>query len=236
MPFWKNLKEGSDHFEVTKQEPKVDYCGQRYVFNASAAGRAPEPNGGVPAAHGGSGDRAAVASKQRADEEKVAELVQKGTPAVRIQYADGGQHSSFRQTAMAYSGGNDGAPVSSRASVNGTSARSAGPRRSRWSRNTTSRDRPAQDAAVRPGDRGRDAGSGRRCGRSGSGPGRHGRGPRAGRACGLACAGRACSRRRDGASAVLGGRALRHRLALRRSQPARSVRLCPDGSAEPARP
>lgn len=34
MAFWKNLKEGHDHFEVTRQEPQVDVCERRYVFNA----------------------------------------------------------------------------------------------------------------------------------------------------------------------------------------------------------
>lgn len=32
--FWKMLKEGYDHFELTKIPPKVDVCGRRYVFNA----------------------------------------------------------------------------------------------------------------------------------------------------------------------------------------------------------
>lgn len=31
--FWSNLKEGYDHFEITKVPPKVDVCGRRYVFN-----------------------------------------------------------------------------------------------------------------------------------------------------------------------------------------------------------
>jgi murein L,D-transpeptidase YafK len=31
--FWKNLKEGSDHFEVTGQEPIVGVCSYHYVFN-----------------------------------------------------------------------------------------------------------------------------------------------------------------------------------------------------------
>jgi murein L,D-transpeptidase YafK len=34
--FWKNLKTGYDHFEVTHQEPKVDVCDRRYVFDAAA--------------------------------------------------------------------------------------------------------------------------------------------------------------------------------------------------------
>ncbi len=33
MPFWRNLKEGYDAFELTKTQPKVDVCGKRYVFN-----------------------------------------------------------------------------------------------------------------------------------------------------------------------------------------------------------
>jgi murein L,D-transpeptidase YafK len=32
-PFWKNLKEGYDYFEITKTPPKVDVCEKRYVFN-----------------------------------------------------------------------------------------------------------------------------------------------------------------------------------------------------------
>lgn len=35
LAFWKMLKEGSDVFEITKAPPKVDYCGKRYVFNAT---------------------------------------------------------------------------------------------------------------------------------------------------------------------------------------------------------
>ncbi len=34
--FWKMLKEGSDHFEVTHKQPKVDVCEKRYVFNRVA--------------------------------------------------------------------------------------------------------------------------------------------------------------------------------------------------------
>lgn len=34
MPFWKNLKEGNDHFETSKLEPKIEVCERKYVFNA----------------------------------------------------------------------------------------------------------------------------------------------------------------------------------------------------------
>jgi len=36
--FWQNLKEGWDHFELTKVPPKVDVCEKRYVFNAVTDG------------------------------------------------------------------------------------------------------------------------------------------------------------------------------------------------------
>jgi murein L,D-transpeptidase YafK len=45
--FWTMLKEGYDHFEITKVPPKVDVCEKRYVFNQmsekgmSAAGACP---------------------------------------------------------------------------------------------------------------------------------------------------------------------------------------------------
>jgi murein L,D-transpeptidase YafK len=90
MPFWKNLKEGSDIFEVTGQEPKVALCGRRYSFGATdiADGTcAPQ----LPAA---------VAQKRERDEQQVAELVAKGVAPVRLVYEDGGQHESFR-SAMA---------------------------------------------------------------------------------------------------------------------------------------
>ena len=35
MAFWKMIKEGYDHFEVTRQEPKVDFCEKKYVFDAA---------------------------------------------------------------------------------------------------------------------------------------------------------------------------------------------------------
>ena len=34
--FWTMLKEGHDHFELTKTPPKVDVCSKRYVFNRLA--------------------------------------------------------------------------------------------------------------------------------------------------------------------------------------------------------
>lgn len=39
--FWKNLKEGYDHFDITKVPPKVDVCEKKYVFNHTSDPNAP---------------------------------------------------------------------------------------------------------------------------------------------------------------------------------------------------
>ncbi|MVA96157.1 hypothetical protein GN330_02695 [Nitratireductor sp. CAU 1489] len=47
--FWKMLKEGYDHFEITKVPPKVDVCEKRYVFNRTTEdGAAFSPTGSCP--------------------------------------------------------------------------------------------------------------------------------------------------------------------------------------------
>ncbi|WP_269931222.1 L,D-transpeptidase family protein [Aminobacter sp. HY435] len=48
--FWTMLKEGYDHFEITKMPPKVDVCEKRYVFNRiPEAGASFNPTGACPA-------------------------------------------------------------------------------------------------------------------------------------------------------------------------------------------
>jgi murein L,D-transpeptidase YafK len=48
--FWTMLKEGYDHFEITRVPPKVDVCGRRYVFNqVSVDGRPFSPAAACPA-------------------------------------------------------------------------------------------------------------------------------------------------------------------------------------------
>ena len=48
--FWTMLKEGYDHFEITKVPPKVDVCGRRYVFNSiPEEGRSFSPAAACPA-------------------------------------------------------------------------------------------------------------------------------------------------------------------------------------------
>jgi hypothetical protein len=100
MPYWRNLKEGNDVFEVTKREAKVAVCGGRYAFNTVGEGCAPDPTLAP-----------VLAEKDEKDRHEVAELVAKGTPAVRVVYADGGQHETFRQTSLAAFGGDTGFAV-----------------------------------------------------------------------------------------------------------------------------
>jgi murein L,D-transpeptidase YafK len=45
IPFWRMLKEGNDHFELTRQEPVVEVCEKRYVFNPQAPERPGQDNG-----------------------------------------------------------------------------------------------------------------------------------------------------------------------------------------------
>ena len=68
IAYWRNLKEGSDIFEVTREEPQVAVTNQRYDFGP---------------------EQPAVADKRTADEEKVAKLVARGIPARRIPFDNG---------------------------------------------------------------------------------------------------------------------------------------------------
>ena len=103
MPFWKMLKEGYDHFEVTRVEPKVDVCEKRYVFNADQADGSDAPLNFSPRAQCPVYEvpreiAAKVAEKQKKDETAVAELINRGTPAAPIKMAtDGGMHQVFAE-------------------------------------------------------------------------------------------------------------------------------------------
>ena len=44
IAFWKELKNGADHFEVTKDEIPVLVCGRHYVFGATADGEVDASN------------------------------------------------------------------------------------------------------------------------------------------------------------------------------------------------
>jgi murein L,D-transpeptidase YafK len=101
MAFWKMIKEGNDHFEVTHQEPKVDFCEKKYVFDAARAPdgkREPvfEASSKCPAYAVPDELASAVRTKQKADEAEFDKLVSKGTPMVQLNTGiDGGMHRIF---------------------------------------------------------------------------------------------------------------------------------------------
>jgi murein L,D-transpeptidase YafK len=94
IDFWKQLKNGSDHFEVTKTETPVVVCGKHYVFGAQAKGDV-SARGPCPAMKKDEDVESAVAAKQAQDEVAVAALVAKGVRPIRLVYQDGGQNPVF---------------------------------------------------------------------------------------------------------------------------------------------
>jgi hypothetical protein len=95
MPFWRMLKEGNDHFEATRQEPKVNVCEKRYVFDAETSGRF-DPRAKCPAFQVPSEIATPVAAKQKRDEQEFATLVARNTPTAPVKTgADGGMNELF---------------------------------------------------------------------------------------------------------------------------------------------
>ncbi len=124
MAFWKMLKEGSDQFEVSHMEPKVEVCEKRYVFNpepktqnASPAssvrlgtpwgGLRDEPQQAQSALNFSPAGRCpvyqvpqeiseAVAAKRKQDDAQTAALIAHGVAAAPIRTGrDGGMHPYF---------------------------------------------------------------------------------------------------------------------------------------------
>src|SRR5436190_20867542 len=101
VAFWKMIKEGYDHFEVTRQEPKVDFCEKKYVFDAEKAPNAKhdpvfDAAAKCPAYVVADGIADAVREKQQADATETAKLISKGTPVARTNTGiDGGMNKVF---------------------------------------------------------------------------------------------------------------------------------------------
>ncbi|MFZ0460273.1 MAG: hypothetical protein WB500_04765 [Rhodoplanes sp.] len=94
--FWRMIKEGNDHFVVTRQEPKVDVCDRRYVFNATAASGSFYATGSCPRYQVPEQVAAAVRDKREHDEQQFAALVNQGTRTVAVTSgSDGGMHPAF---------------------------------------------------------------------------------------------------------------------------------------------
>ena len=101
MDFWKMLKIGNDHFEVTHLEPKVDVCNRRYVFDAhnpsnSSKPLAFDPTGECPVFVVNPKIARPALEKQHADEVEYAQLVQDKVSVAPIHSGlDGGMNKVF---------------------------------------------------------------------------------------------------------------------------------------------
>ena len=101
IAFWKMLKKGNDHFEVSRLEPKVSVCEKRYVFDAQAPGnssRALSFNASAkcPVYEVPEEIASAVRDKERKDDLQFADLSRRNTPLAPIKTnADGGMHPVF---------------------------------------------------------------------------------------------------------------------------------------------
>ncbi len=76
MAFWRMLKKGYDHFEVTRLEPKVDVCEKRYVFDAESQRPLHRRPASARPTRCSQDIVAAVAEKQKRDDRQMAELRQ----------------------------------------------------------------------------------------------------------------------------------------------------------------
>jgi murein L,D-transpeptidase YafK len=109
MAFWKMLKQGYDHFEVTRLEPKVDVCEKRYVFDAESSSKF-SPADRCPAYRVPEEIATAVSEKQRRDDIRTAELINRGTPAAPVKMGvDGGMNATFLTAVKSHGG--PGAPI-----------------------------------------------------------------------------------------------------------------------------
>jgi murein L,D-transpeptidase YafK len=104
LAFWKMIKHGYDHFEVTHPEPKVAVCDKRYVLGTESTDSF------------SSADRCrtyevpeevvlAVRDKQRRDEIEATKLIIRGTPTAPVTTGvDGGMNPTFLAEVKAHGG------------------------------------------------------------------------------------------------------------------------------------
>jgi murein L,D-transpeptidase YafK len=99
--FWKMIKEGYDHFEASKQEPKVAVCEKRYVFDPAAPAGSTKPlnfspAGKCPAYQLDPTIADAVLDKRRAEQTQMAEYIGRNVAVVPSRAGiDGGMNPVF---------------------------------------------------------------------------------------------------------------------------------------------
>ncbi|WP_247654405.1 MULTISPECIES: L,D-transpeptidase family protein [Microvirga] len=79
ITFWRQLKEGSDRFEATREELAVGVTAGRYTFRPTKS----------------LDTEAEVLAYRAMEDDHVTVLLEEGRAAIRTTYADGGQHPSF---------------------------------------------------------------------------------------------------------------------------------------------
>jgi murein L,D-transpeptidase YafK len=101
LAFWKMLKIGNDHFEVTHLEPKVDACNRLYVFDAQPHPVSPNPlvfnpAGKCPTFIVNPKIARQALEKQRTDEVEYAQLLEDNVPTAPVYSGlDGGMNKVF---------------------------------------------------------------------------------------------------------------------------------------------
>jgi murein L,D-transpeptidase YafK len=101
MAFWKMIKVGNDHFEVSHLEPKIDVCDKHYVFDAvSPAGSNRPPNfsprGPCPAYDVDPQLAQAAMAKQQNDDYQLAQLTKDNVATAPLDTnTDGGMNRVF---------------------------------------------------------------------------------------------------------------------------------------------
>ena len=157
LAFWRMIKEGNDHFEVTRQEPRVDVCDKRYVFNAIRAPNAksdPVFNASAKCPAYAIPDEIAdlVRDKQQQDDAEYASLVAKGTPVAKLNTGiDGGMHPVFAShvpggsTGLSEGGEGQGLSLAAFSRAPGTIPGTVNPPRATWQ---VQQDQPAVAVAT----------------------------------------------------------------------------------------
>jgi murein L,D-transpeptidase YafK len=148
MAFWKMIKEGNDHFEVSRREPKVDFCEKHYVFDAIRAPdatRDPVFNASAKCpAYAMADDLAdAVRQKQEADNAEYNKLVSKGVPVAKLNTGiDGGMNQIFAShvpgasTGLSEGGDGQGLSLAGFSRAPGTIPGTVNPPRAPWQQGT----------------------------------------------------------------------------------------------------
>ncbi len=97
MAFWRMIKEGNDHFEVTRAEPHVDVCEKHYVFDAHASTPLTfHPRDKCPAYEIPETIASAVKAKEASDEHAYEDYVNRGVAMAPVKTGtDGGMHPAF---------------------------------------------------------------------------------------------------------------------------------------------